>query len=207
MSAFAAPRAALVRRAILLESSIITYNLVEGVVSVVVGILAGSVALVGFGFDSAIEVSAAVVVVFHLARSREDSQPEWERRVAVFVGLTLMALAVYVAGRSIYSLVAEERPSESWFGVGITATSLVVMPFVSRMQRRLAERIDSLALAADARETLVCTYLSATALAGLGLNALFGWWWADPVASLLMVAFIVREGWEVFSTRELVCVD
>ena len=81
------------------------------------------------------------------------------------------------------------------------------MPFVSRMQRRYAERINSLALAADAKETLVCTYLSATALAGLALNAVLGWWWADPVASLVMVIFIVREGWEIFTTRELICID
>lgn len=149
-------RSPLVRRAILLESSIITYNLAEGVISVVAGLIASSVVLVGFGLDSAIEVSAAVVV-FHLMRTREAEQPDWERRVAVFVGLTLLALAVYVATRSVYALATESKPSESWVGVGITATSLVVMPFVSRMQRRLAERIKSIALAADAKETLVCT--------------------------------------------------
>lgn len=207
MSVATPDRPALVRRAILLESAIITYNLAEGVLSVVAGVLAGSVVLVGFGLDSAIEVSAAVVVVFHLTRSRDDEQPQWERRVAVFVGITLLGLAAYVAGRSVYSLVTESEPSESWIGIGITGASLVVMPVVSRMQRRLAERINSLALAADARETLVCTYLSATALAGLALNAFLGWWWADPLASLVMVFFIVREGWEIFSTRELICID
>ena len=207
MAVSAGERPSLVRRAILLESSIITYNAAEGVISVIAGLIAGSVVLIGFGLDSAIEVSAAVVVLFHLTRSREEEQPGWERRVAVFVGLTLLLLAAYVTGRSIYSLLTASKPSESWLGVGITGASLVIMPFVSRMQRRLAERINSLALAADAKETLVCTYLSATALAGLGLNALFGWWWADPVASLVMVYFIVREGWEIFTTRELICVD
>lgn len=200
-------RPPLVRRAILLESAIITYNLAEGVISVVAGLIASSVVLVGFGLDSAIEVSAAVVVVFHLTRTREEEQPEWERRVAVFVGLTLLALAAYVAVRSLYALATESRPSESWIGIGITSASLLVMPLVSRMQRRLAERINSIALAADAKETLVCTYLSAVALGGLALNAVFGWWWADPVASLVMVFFIVREGWEIVSTRELICVD
>lgn len=202
-----AARPALVRRAILLESAIISYNVVEGVLSVIAGLIAGSVVLVGFGLDSAIEVSAAVVVLFHLSRSRDEESPLWERRVAVFVGLTLLVLAAYVTGRAIYSLATQSEPSESWLGVGITGASLVVMPFVSMWQRRYAERINSLALAADAKETLVCTYLSAVALAGLAMNALLGWWWADPVASLVMVLFIVREGWEVFTTRELVCID
>ena len=110
----------------MLESAIITYNLAEGVVSIVAGLLAGSVVLVGFGLDSAIEVSAAVAVVFHLTRSRKEEQPEWERRVAVFVGLTLLLLAAYVAGRAIYSLATQSEPAESWLGIGITATSLVV---------------------------------------------------------------------------------
>ncbi len=202
-----AARPALVRRAILLESAIISYNVIEGVLSVIAGLIAGSVVLVGFGLDSAIEVSAAVVVLFHLSRSRDEESPLWERRVAVFVGLTLLVLAAYVTGRAIYSLATQSEPSESWLGVGITGASLVVMPFVSMWQRRYAERINSLALAADAKETLVCTYLSAVALAGLAINALFGWWWADPVASLVMALFIVREGWEVFTTRELVCID
>lgn len=207
MTAVTLTRATLVRRAILLESAIITYNLVEGVISVAAGLLAQSIVLVGFGLDSAIEVSAALVVLYHLRRSREEEQPAWERRVAVFVGLTLIALAIYVVGRSVFSLVNGIRPAESWVGIGVTAASLVIMPIVSRMQRRYAERINSLALAADAKETLVCTYLSATALGGLALNAFFGWWWADPVASLVMVWFIVREGWEIFSTRELICVE
>ena len=120
-------RPALVRRAIFLESGIIAYNCVEGILSVVAGIIAGSVTLVGFGFDSAIEVSAAVVVVYHLTRSREGEQPYWERRVAGFVGLTLLALAAYVAVRAVFELVTHTEASESWLGVGITAASVVVM--------------------------------------------------------------------------------
>lgn len=200
-------RPALVRRAILLETAIITYNIAEGFISVIAGLLAGSIALVGFGLDSAIEVSAAVVVLFHLRRSREEEQPHWERRVALFVGLTLLALAVYVTGRAVFSLATRTEPAESWLGIGITGASLVIMPLVSGLQRQYADRINSLALAADAKETLVCTYLSGTALAGLALNAVFGWWWADPVASLVMVFFIVREGWEIYTTRELTCID
>ncbi|RJQ11376.1 MAG: hypothetical protein C4558_03410 [Dehalococcoidia bacterium] len=202
-----ASRPALVRRAVALESSIIAYNLAEGVISIIAGVLAGSVVLVGFGLDSAIEVSAAIVVVLHLTRTREELVPEWERRVAVFVGITLLALAVYVAGRSIYNLATETKPAESVLGIVITATSLVVMPFVSRLQHRMAMKINSIALEADSRETLICTYLSATALVGLAANAWLGWWWADPAASLMMVYFIAREGREIVTNHELICVD
>lgn len=200
-------RPTLVRRAIFLEAGIITYNLAEGVISIAAGVLAGSIALVGFGLDSAIEVSASVVVMYHLMRSREEERPHWESRIAGFVGITLLALAAYVALRASFDLITQSEPSESWLGIGITALSLVVMPVVSMGQRSLARRINSNALMADSRETLACTYLSATALAGLTLNALFGWWWADPVASLAMALLIAREGREVFANRELLCVD
>jgi divalent metal cation (Fe/Co/Zn/Cd) transporter len=200
-------RPALVRRAILIESAIITYNLAEGIISVVAGIIAGSVVLVGFGLDSAIEVSAALVVVYHLTRSREEEQPVWERGVARFVGLTLLAIAVYVVGRAVFNLVTEARPEESYVGIAVTGASLIVMPLVSRLQLSYAKRINSMALAADSRETLVCTYLSAAALLGLGANAILGWWWADPLAALVVAVLVAREGWEVFSHAELICVD
>jgi divalent metal cation (Fe/Co/Zn/Cd) transporter len=200
-------RAALVRRAIFLEAGIITYNVAEGVVSIAAGLLAGSVALVGFGLDSAIEVSASVVVMYHLMHSRHEERPQWESRIAGFVGMTLLALAAYVALRSSFDLLTHSEPRESWLGIGVTALSLIVMPLVSMAQRNLARRINSNALMADSRETLACTYLSATALTGLALNAVFGWWWADPVTSLAMAVFIAREGREVFVSRELLCVD
>ncbi|MPZ48800.1 MAG: hypothetical protein GEU75_05710 [Dehalococcoidia bacterium] len=197
----------LVRRAILLEAAIIAYNLLEGVLSVVAGLLAGSVALVGFGLASAIEVSASVVVLIHLWKNSQEEGSPWERRVAVFVGLTLMALAVYVTGRAFYDLTSGSRPGESYLGIAIAAASVVIMPTVSRLQHSLATQINSLALEADSRETLVCSGLSAALLIGLGANALFGWWWADPVAALVMVVFIGREGWEVFRKKELICFD
>jgi divalent metal cation (Fe/Co/Zn/Cd) transporter len=191
----------------LLETSIIIYNLAEGIIAIGAGVIAGSVVLVGFGLDSAIEVSAALVVVFHLSRSGEEEQPEWERGVAAFVGLTLLLVAFYVFGRCIYNLATESKPSESYVGIAITLASLVVMPVVSRLQHNFAARINSIALEADSRETLVCTYLSAAALLGLAANAVLGWWWADPVAGLVLVFFIAREGWEIFHHRELICVD
>jgi divalent metal cation (Fe/Co/Zn/Cd) transporter len=200
-------RRRLVRRAILLEASIVTYNIAEGIISIVAGILAGSVVLVGFGLDSAIEVSAGVVVMWHLSRSGKEEQPEWERRVAVFVGMTLLAVALYVLGRAAYSLATESKPSESYLGIGITLASVIVMPVVSRLQRDLAGQINSIALAADSRETLVCTYLSVATLLGLAANALYGWWWADPVAGIVLVYFIAREGLEIVRNKELICVD
>ena len=191
----------------MLEAAIIIYNLAEGIISVAAGIIAGSVVLVGFGLDSAIEVSAAVVVLFHLSRSGDEEQPEWERGVAAFVGLTLLLVAFYVFGRCIYNLATESKPAESYVGIAITLASLVVMPVVSRLQHNFAARINSIALEADSRETLVCTYLSAAALLGLAANAVLGWWWADPVAGLVLVFFIAREGREIFQHRELICVD
>lgn len=200
-------RRTLVRRAMLLEATIITYNVAEGVISIVAGLMAGSVVLVAFGLDSAIEVSAAVVVLYHLARSQEEAQPAWERSVAKFVGLTLLLVAAYVLVRSTYVLATGTEPEESYLGIAITGLSVIVMPTVSRLQRMLADRIRSEALAADAKETLVCTYLSVAALIGLAANAAFGWWWADPVSGLALVFLIAREGWEIFRNRELLCVD
>jgi divalent metal cation (Fe/Co/Zn/Cd) transporter len=191
----------------LLEASIIVYNLAEGVISVIAGVIAGSVVLVGFGLDSAIEVSAALVVVWHLSRSGEEEQPRWEQRVAQFVGLTLLVVAAYVLGRSVYNLATESKPEESYVGIAVSMVSLVVMPSVSRLQHGYALKINSLALEADSRETLVCTFLSAATLLGLGANALLGWWWSDPLAGLVLVFLIAREGWEIFSHKELVCVD
>jgi divalent metal cation (Fe/Co/Zn/Cd) transporter len=208
MTAFeSAPRPALVRRAMLLESAIIAYNLVEGALSVAAGLMAGSVVLVGFGLDSGIEVSAALIVLWHLSRSGEEQQPQWESLVARFVGVTLLLVAAYVAVRAIYGLVTSSPPEESYLGIGITSASVVVMPVVSRWQATYARRIQSDALLADSRETLVCTYLSAATLLGLAANAVLGWWWADPVAGLILVYFVAKEGWEIFSNRELICVD
>jgi divalent metal cation (Fe/Co/Zn/Cd) transporter len=191
----------------LVEASIIAYNLLEGVLSVIAGIVAGSVVLVGFGLDSAIEVSAALVVLWHLSRSGEEQQPVWEGRVARFVGVTLLLVAAYVAIRAVYSLATAAEPAESYLGIGITAASLIVMPVVSRLQAAYARRVDSAALLADSRETLVCTYLSAATLLGLAANAAFGWWWADPVAGLALVFFVAKEGLEIYRNGELICVD
>ena len=190
-----------------LVAASLTYNSIEGVVAIVAGLLAGSVALVGFGLDSGIEVSASAVVLVHLLRRNEEEESPWEQRVAMFVGLTFLVLAVYVGFEAVRDLVTTARPDASYFGIGIAMGSLAIMPVVSRLKHDLAHRINSRALEAESRETLICSYLSGALLLGLSANALLGWWWADPAAGLVIVAFLAREGWEAFTRKELCCVD
>jgi divalent metal cation (Fe/Co/Zn/Cd) transporter len=123
----------------------------------------------------------------------------------MFVGLTLLALAAYVGVRAVTDLVTASKPEASYLGIGIAMLSLAVMPFVSRTEHRLSHAIGSRSLEAESRETLMCTYLSAALLLGLGANALLGWWWADPIAALVIVGFLVKEGWEALTRRELCC--
>lgn len=196
-------RESLIRRAVLLQAGLIAYNFLEGGVSVLAGVLAGSPALVGFGLDSAIEVSAAAAVLAHLWRTRQEEELGWERRLAVFVGLTLMVLAASVGAHAVYDLATASEPRESPLGIAIAVASLAIMPVASRRQHALAHEINSRALEAESRETAICSYLSATLLLGLGANALLGWWWADPLAALVMVVVIAREGWEAFTRQEL----
>jgi len=196
-------RESLVRKAVALQAILIGYNFLEGAVSVVAGVVAASPALVGFGLDSAIEVSAAAAVLAHLWRTKQEEELGWERRLAVFVGLTLMALAAYVAAHALYDLATASAPDQSLLGIAIAVASLAIMPVVARRQHALSHDLNSRALEAESRETVICSYLSATLLLGLGANAAFGWWWADPLAALVMVAVIAREGWEAFTRREL----
>jgi divalent metal cation (Fe/Co/Zn/Cd) transporter len=194
------------RWALGLVGATLAYNTAEAALSIAAGIIAGSVALVGFGFDSTIEVSAGIVVLVHLLqRSEEDSA--WEQRTAQFVGLTFVLLAVYVGYEAVSDLIATHEPDVSYLGIAIATASLVIMPAMSVAKHRLAHRINSRALEAESRETLICSYLSAALLLGLGANALLGWWWADPVAALVIVAVLAREGWEAFTRRELCCID
>jgi divalent metal cation (Fe/Co/Zn/Cd) transporter len=176
------------------------YNAVEAGVAVVFGYWAHSIALVGFGLDSVIELAAASLLLWRLgleARGAPEHEVEaGERRVGRFVGLTFIALALYVVAQSGWILLRAKAPDESVVGIVLAAASLVVMPLVSWGKLRAADRIGSRALRAEARETLACSYLSFTLLLGLAANALAGWWWADPVAALLMVPWLVKEGIE-----------
>jgi divalent metal cation (Fe/Co/Zn/Cd) transporter len=189
-----AVRAKNVRRGRRLEYLTISWNLLEALISIGAGVVAGSIALVGFGVDSLIEVSSGAILLWRLFSGEHR-----ERLALRLVGVSLLALAAYVAFEAVKSLLLREAPEESIIGIVIAALSLLVMPFLARAKRRVAAQIDSQALVADSHQTDICAYLSAILLVGLGLNALFGWWWADPVAGLVMVPIIGKEGIEALS--------
>jgi divalent metal cation (Fe/Co/Zn/Cd) transporter len=192
-----ADRAALLRRGRHLEVFTVGWNSLEGLVSVAFGALAGSIALVGFGIDSFIETSSGLILLWRLQTHRDAADAERaEARALKLVGLSLIVLALYIAWDSATSLLARERPDESVPGIAIAALSLVVMPILARAKRRVAAALNSRALQADSFQTDVCMYLSAILLGGLLLNATLGWWWADPLAALVMIPLIVREGRE-----------
>ena len=186
-----------VRRGRNLEYLTVAWNSAEGVISIAAGWLAGSIALVGFGVDSLIEVSSGAVLLWRLHTDAEEALRERrERRALKLVGMSFLLLAAYVASEAGKSLYYREAPDESWIGIAIAALSLIVMPLLARAKRRVAAVITSRALVADSRQTDICAYLSAILLAGLGLNAVLGWWWADPVAGLVMVPIIAHEGFD-----------
>lgn len=193
----AADRPALVRRGLWLNYATIGYNSLEAVVSIVAGLLAGSVALVGFGVDSAIEVTAASAAQWRL---RADLDPVRRARVEGItlrvIGWSFLALAAYVLYDSGKTLWHRAHPERSIAGIVILALSVVIMPLLARAKRRVARGLASRALDADATQTSLCAWLSAIALAGVLLNAVAGWWWADPVAALAMVPIIANEGVE-----------
>ena len=190
-------RRAQVRRGKLLEYFTGGYNSLEGVVAIASGLVAGSIALVGFGFDSAIEVISGCVLLWRLYGDADESRRERiEQRALRIVGISFFLLAAYVTFDAVKSLVRREAPEESVVGIALAAVSVVVMPLLVRAKRRIARSIGSAALHADATQTQICTYLSAILLGGLVLNAAVGWWWADPLAALVMVPIIAKEGWE-----------
>ena len=193
----AAARAGLVRRGLWLNYATIGYNLLEAVVALVAGLLAGSVALVGFGVDSVIEVTASGAAQWRLRADLDHARRERvERATLRTIGASFLALAAYVASDSAATLWHRERPERSVAGIVILALSVAVMPALARAKRRVARAMGSRALEADAAQTSLCAYLSVIALAGVALNAALGWWWADPVAALAMTPIIVTEGLE-----------
>jgi divalent metal cation (Fe/Co/Zn/Cd) transporter len=195
-----------VRRGQWLIWATLGYNSIEGLLSVGAGLMAGSVALIGFGVDSFIEVTASVAAIWRL---RVDADPDRralaERRALRVIGLSFLALALYIAVDATRSLVGRAAPDESLLGIAIAGVSLIVMPLLARAKRDVANALASRAIRAEARQTDICMYLSAILLGGLGLNALFGWWWADPVAALLMVPIIAKEG--IDALRGETCCD
>lgn len=187
-------RADLVRRGRWLEYFTIVWNLLEGIVSVGAGLLAGSIALVGFGFDSFIESASGGALLWRLHLDRPERREQAEKFALRLVGVSFLLLAAYMTIDAAKSLINREPPTATYLGIGIAALSLVVMPLLARAKRRVAKEIHSHALEADARQTDICTYLSGILLGGLLLNAILGWWWADPVAALVMIPIIVKEG-------------
>ncbi len=187
----------LTKRALRLEVFTVSWNVLEAVVAIAAGVIAGSIALVGFGLDSVMESASAVILLWRL-RQTGEAEEHAERRAVRLVGVSFFVLAAYVAWEAASSLIQKEQPQTSVVGMILAAASLIVMPTLGRAKARLAKEMGSRALAADSQETMACAYLSATLLGGLLANALFGWWWADPVAALGIVVFLVREGWEAF---------
>jgi len=190
------------RRGVWLTAATVVWNIVEGVVAVAAGTLASSVALIGFGIDSFVETASAAVVWWRLraeltGRADPERAEVLERRAGRIAGGLLLGLALYIlvdAGRRLVGLGEEARAS--LVGIVLTAVSLVVMPVLGWAKLRTAKGLGSGALRADAYETIACSWLSAATLAGLVLNASFGWWWADPLAALTIVPLVIREGLE-----------
>ncbi len=191
------------RHARKLEYLTIGWNLVEMSVAIGAGIVAGSIALVGFGVDTLIEILSSFVLLWRLLSVHHDERRE---RIALkLVGVSFLVLAFYVTYEAVSSLVHKEPPDSSLVGIILAIVALFVMPLLARAKRRTAGYLNSAALSADSRQSSICAYLSAILLGGLALNALFHWWWADPISALAMVPIIVKEGLEAM--RGEVCAE
>jgi divalent metal cation (Fe/Co/Zn/Cd) transporter len=195
-----ANRETLVRRALMLEQLSIAWMLIEGGAAIATGLLAHSVALIGFGFDSGLELISAVALYRRLRVELRDGNADEaegsERKALWIVGVTLLLLCVYIAIDSGLTLYGRRAPEKSPIGFAVAVAALVAMPLLGRAKLRTGKAIGSRALVADAQETFACAWLSAAVVVGVGLNAACGWWWADPVAALLMVPLLIREGRE-----------
>jgi divalent metal cation (Fe/Co/Zn/Cd) transporter len=190
-------RPTILQRGRRLEYFTIVWNAIEGLVAVITGVIAGSISLVGFGIDSFIEVTSGSVLLWRMFVDAEVQRRELnERRALRIVGVCFLLLAAYITDESVLDLWSRRAPEHSIPGIVLACVSLVVMPLLSRAKRKVGRALGSAAMHADAKQTEFCTYLSAVLLAGLLLNALFGLWWADPVAALIMVPIIAKEGIE-----------
>ncbi len=209
MSATVLARPGLLRQALRLEYLTVGWNLVEGVIAIAAALASGSVALLGFGIDSFVESTSGTVLIWRLRSERGAADHEAleriEQRARKLVALSLFLLAAYIAFRAVTALVAGERPDASPVGMALALVSLAVMWFLARAKRRAAIALGSRAMEADAFQTSACWWLSLIVLGGIGLNAMFGWWWADPLAALGMTVFIVREGREAWMGEDDCC--
>jgi divalent metal cation (Fe/Co/Zn/Cd) transporter len=184
-------------RARLLSWLSLAYMAVEGTIGIIAAILAGSVALLGFGLDSVIEGLASVIIIWRFTGSRTLSETA-EDRAHKAVAVTFFLLAPYIAYDAITTLVARNHAQTSWLGVGLSIASLITMPMLGVAKRRLGATLDSGATAGEGTQNLLCAYLAAAVLVGLLANTLFGWWWLDPVVGLGIAGLAVREGIEAW---------
>src|SRR6476620_7263458 len=175
----------------------IAWHAVEAAIAIAAGLAAGSIALVGFGADSVIEFFAGLVLIWRFSGSRASSDAA-EGRAQHLIGASFLAIAVYIGIEAMRSLVTGDQPDASWVGIGLAAVTVVAMPALAAAKARVAERLGSSATKSEGRQNLLCAYLSAGLLVGLGANALLGWWWADPVAALAIATVAVHEGREAW---------
>jgi divalent metal cation (Fe/Co/Zn/Cd) transporter len=183
------------RMALGLAWATIAWNSVEAVVAIVSGAVASSIALVGFGLDSTVEVLSASVIVWQMTRDVPEDREEQALRL---IAVSFFALAGYVTLQAVFDLASRSQPDSSMVGIALAAVSLVVMPLLAGLKRRNGRRLGSTSVVADSNQTLLCTYLSVVLLVGLLLNATVGWWWADPVAALIIAALAIHEGREAW---------
>jgi cation diffusion facilitator family transporter len=187
------------RKALLLSYITVGYNILEGVVSIIAGVLAGSVALIGFGLDSFVESLSGGVMIWRFKKQGKISKEEQEhaeRKATKLVAYTFFILAIYVLYESTDKLIFQETPDPSLFGIIIAIVSLIAMPVLFYQKYQTGKALNSRSLVADSKETLACLFLSFALLVGLGANYLFGFWQADPIVGLIIVIFLVREGYE-----------
>ena len=188
-------RQVLQRRIKWIVTATIAYNLIEAVVAIAAGTVASSAALIGFGLDSTIEVMSAAAVAWQFTRRDPE---RWEKGTLRVIAVAFFALAAYVTATSVLALVGQVDVQHSTVGIVLTALSVVIMPFLSLAERRAGRELGSATAVADSKQTLICTYLSAAVLVGLVVNSLFGWWWADAMAGLIIAGFAIREGIEAW---------
>lgn len=197
-------RAVLVRRARLLAWVGLTWHVAEAAIAIAAGVAASSIALIGFGVDSLIECIAGIVVLWRFTAARSTSASA-ELRAQRLIAVSFLLLAAYVTVESLRTLAGGEHPEVSWIGIGLAAFTAPTMPLLAAAKRRVGRKIHSPATVQEAQQTQLCAYLSIALLAGLGANAAFGWWWADPVAALAIAGFAAVEG--VRSWRGEGCCD
>lgn len=206
MAELALDRQQITQRGKRLEYFTIGWNILEGLVAVVAGAFAGSISLVGFGIDSFIEVASGTALLWRMSVDKDVHRREKNERLTLrFVGICFVALAAYIGYEAMTNLIRKNAPESSLAGIVLAAVSLVAMPLLSRAKKRVGNELKSAAMHADAKQTEFCAYLSAILLGGLLLNTAFGLWWADPIAALIMVPIIAKEGYEGLQGRACDC--